>query len=132
MAAVIIEKFSAALNLTRMEGRNVGLLRYLKFYVPFPPLKSLYYSLIHFYFNRCPIAYLKPFTSRIMPLQRLQNNALHTLKALLPSPSGLPDKSPIKSLYTFLSILPVDLILPVHYALFRLKQIKELLTLALD
>ena len=135
LGLTVDENLSWKLHLDRLRmqlGRNVGLLRYLKFHLPFPALKSVYYSLIHSYFNYCPIAYLNTFKSLIKPLQRLQNNALRTLKALLPSPSSLPDKSPTKSLYTFLRILPVDLVLTANCVLFRLKQIKELLPLALN
>ena len=108
-------------------GRNVGILRHLKFILPFHAMRSVYFALVHSYLSYCPLIFLNTFKTHIKPLQRQQNKALRILKTFIPSPISLPSKSPNKSIYSFLNILPVELLLSFHGLMFCVKYFAKIL-----
>lgn len=108
-------------------GRNVGILRHLKFILPFHAMRSVYFALVHSYLSYCPLIFLNTFKTHIKPLQRQQNKALRILKTFIPSPISLPSKSPNKSIFSFLNILPVELLLSFHGLMFCVKYFAKIL-----
>ena len=101
-------------------GITVGILRHLKFILSFQAMRSVYFDLVHSNLGYWLLIFLNLFKTHIKRLQasKTVNKAQCILRTFIPSPISLPSKSPIKSMFSFLNIFPVELLLSFHGMIF--------------
>ena len=106
-------------------ARGVGIMCRLKNLLPYCALKSLYISLVQYYFDYASIIFLNTFKSNVTPLQIIQNKAVRILKPFLPSPSNFPLKSTTETLFSLHNILPVRQSIQFLSVVFKIKLERE-------